>query len=241
MRAPAPVRRALYEAKTIVAQHPGLAMPIARRRHGEPVRADTELVIEGFPRTGTSFAVAAFHMAQRRAVSVACHVHAPAQVIKAVRSGIPALVVVREPEETVLSFLIRNPHIGLSQALRGYLRFYGPLVRYREGFVGADFRDVTADFGAVTRKLNERFGTAFGEFEHTEENVKACFAEIDGDYRQRVAGAAFEQSVARPSKVRDEMKDALRGRYREGAPPELRGRAERVYAALLSSDHAGNR
>ena len=30
-------RRALFEAKTVVAKYPGVALPIARRRHGIPV------------------------------------------------------------------------------------------------------------------------------------------------------------------------------------------------------------
>ena len=230
----------MYEVKTIVARHPGLALPIARRRHGVPVGPGTELVIEGFPRTGTSFAVAAFHMTQPRSVSVASHVHAPAQVIEAMHAGIPALVVIREPEETILSFVIRNPHIAPRQALRGYLRFYEPLAPRRSGFAVADFREITTDFGAVTAGLNRRFGTSFAEFDHTDENVRACFAEIDGDYRGRVAGDAFERSVARPSKAREEMKVALRDRYRHSAP-DLRERAERVYAALVASNHAGNR
>src|SRR5439155_17059976 len=132
-------RRAAFEAKTLDARYPALAIPIARRRHGIPFGPRTDVVIEGFPRTGTSFAVAAFAMAQPRPLEVACHVHAPAQVIAAVRAGVPSLVIVREPEDTVLSYAIRNPHIPLAQAIRGYVRFYGPLVPLRRGFVTATF------------------------------------------------------------------------------------------------------
>ena len=65
------VRRAVFEAKTVVAKYPGVALPIARRRHGIPVGDDTELVIEAFPRSGMTFAVVAFEMAQTRRVRVA--------------------------------------------------------------------------------------------------------------------------------------------------------------------------
>jgi len=226
------LRRAAFEVKTVVAEYPALAIPIARRRHGIPVRDDTDLVIEGFSRTGTSFAVAAFSMAQPQPLEVACHVHAPGQVIAAVRRGLPALVVAREPEGTVLSFVVRNPHLSMAQALRGYIRFYRPLVSLRDDVVVGDFLDITADFGAVTRRLNDRFATAFALFEHTPENVARCFAEIDGDYQRRVSGEALERSVARPSEVREAMKEALRDRYRAPALARLRSNAEDAYLAL---------
>jgi len=41
------IRRGVFEAKTIIARYPAIALPIARRRHGEPVGPDTDLVIEG--------------------------------------------------------------------------------------------------------------------------------------------------------------------------------------------------
>ncbi len=226
------VRRGLFEVKTFVAQRPSLALPIARRRHGIVFGPDTQLVIEGFPRTGTSFAVAAFDQAQPSKVQVACHVHAPAQVIAAVRRGIPAMVVIREPEDTALSFVIRHHHVSMAQAIRGYVRFYEPLLRWRDGFVVARFRDVTSDFGACTRSLNERFGASFAPFEHTEENVARVFAAIEADYTRRVSGEALERSVARPSEFRARLKAELKDAYAAETLTALRRRAERVHAAL---------
>ncbi|HZP89606.1 MAG TPA: hypothetical protein VFC04_01270 [Actinomycetota bacterium] len=233
------LRRGIYEAKTIVARYPALAIPIARRRHGVPVGDDTRIVIEGFPRTGTSFAVAAFDIAQGRSVRVACHVHAPAQVLEGVRRGLPTLVIVREPEDTVLSFVIRNPHIGLRQALRGYLRFYEPLLPVRDRVVVGRFADVTTDFGGVIRRVNERFGTSFVEFEHTQESARRVFEEIEGDYRGRLPeGEALERQVARPSEWRRRVKAELASAYRAPATRDLRARAERAFGALVDDTGA---
>lgn len=226
------VRRALFEMKTIVAKHATVALPIARRRHGIPFGPSTELVIEGFPRTGTSFAVAAFDLAQPRKVEVACHVHAPAQVIAAVRARIPAVVVLREPESTVLSFVIRHHHITLAQALRGYIRFYEPLRRHRDGFVVARFDEITSDFGGVILRVNERFGTSFAEFDHTDENVAKVFSAIDRDYEARLSGEELERSVARPSAFRTELREELHRAYSAPALARLRARADRIHATL---------
>ena len=229
------VRRGLYEAKTVVAAYPLFAIPIARMRHGVPVGDDTQIVIEGFPRTGTSFAVAAFDMAQGGAVKIACHVHAPAQVIEGARRGLPNLVIAREPEPTVISFIIRNPHISFGLALRGYLRFYERLLSYRDRFVVGNFSDVTSDFGEIVRRVNERFGTGFAVFEHTRENVQRCFEAIDGDYRGRVAsGEPLERQVARPSEWRDRKKEEMRSSYRS-ADARLRARAERIFRTLADA------
>lgn len=231
-------RRAAFEAKTVIARYPAVALPIARRRHGIPVEDGTDVVIEGFPRTGTSFAVAAFNRAQPRPLSVACHVHAPGQIVAAVRRGIPALAVVREPEGTVLSFVIRNPHLSIAQALRGYVRFYGPLVHLRQYLVVGDFQDITGDFGQVIQRMNGRFATDFASFEHTEANVSAVFAEIDGDYQRRVSGEALERSVARPSAAREAMKAELRDSYRAASLEPLRAKAEAAYRAVSAPSDA---
>jgi hypothetical protein len=233
-------RRGVFEAKTIIAEYPSLALPIARRRHGIPVGDDTRIVIEGFPRTGTSFAVAAFNLAQDGRVRIACHVHAPAQIVSGVRRRLPCLVIARDPEETSLSFVIRNPHLSIRQALRGYLHFYELLLPLRRAFVVGTFGQVTSDFGEVTRRVNRRFGTAFLQFEHTDQNVGRCFEAIDADYRRRLPeGEALEREVARPSEWRTGVKDELRSSYRASSSDALRARAERVFEAFAEA--AGDR
>ena len=232
-------RRGWYELKTLVAPYPALALPIARRRHGVPLAADTEIVIEGFPRTGTTFAEKAFSLSQGRPVRMACHVHAPAQLIGAARRGVPAVAVVRPPEETVLSFVIRHSHIPIRQALRGYIRFHEPLVPYRDRLVVAPFSEVTSDFGLTIRRVNERFGTSFVEFEHTEAGVRRVFEEIDRDYgRREEHGEALERIVARPSETRRTIKEGLEAGYRAPDLARLRARAERAFEALASTEPA---
>lgn len=228
----------LYELKSLVARYPPLALPVARLRrgHGEVVSRQTEIVIEGFPRAGSSFAVAAFRRAQGRPVKVAHHVHAPAQVMAGVRWGIPALVLIRRPEDSVLSLVIRSPEIPLAQALTAYERFYRPLLPARDGFVAASFDDVVDDFGEVIDRINGRYGTRFARFEHTEENVASILAEIEDDYLTRdPPGDHFERIVPRPSERRVQLKEELRERYRGPALAEARDRADALYDRFLTS------
>jgi hypothetical protein len=232
--------RAGYEIKTLVARHPSLAMPIARRRgHGALLGPHTELLIEGFPRSGNSFAVVAFTLAQDRPVSLAHHVHAPAHVIAAIRANVPALVVIRDPAEAIPTFFIRHPdepELSMRQALRGYIRFHAPLVPHREGFVVGPFTEVTTDFGSVIWRINRKFGTTFGEFEHSEENVRACFEIIEREWeRSGASEETLERIVPRPSEDRDRMKERIRADYQAEDLAPLRAKADRLYRALRLS------
>ena len=219
-------RRGLYDVKTIVAKYPSLALPIARRRHGFPVDRQSDIVIEGFPRSGNTFAYTAFVMAQRRPVRAAGRVHAPAQLIAAARWGIPGIVLIRHPDEAIPSFLIRHPRTGVRQAMRGWLRFYAPLQPYLNRLVVATFDQVTHDLGEVIETVNDRFGTDFVPFHHTEENVRGVWEAIDRDYRTRVGeGAEFDRIVARPSAGREEKRRKVRELY---SAPQLEGDRARL-------------
>ncbi len=230
------VDRATYEVKTLVSTRPSIAVRSARwRRRGDAVHRGTDVLIEGYPRSANSFAVAAFRLAQGHPVDVAHHTHAPGHVLAAVRLGVPALVLIREPEEAVLEFAIVRPSLTLRQALRGWLRFYSTLYPHRPRFVVGTFADVTSDFGLVIRRLNDRFETSFKEFDHTEENVRECFRQMDSYWRNRVGPeASIEPYVGRPSEERELWKDELRGGYRSRVPSSLRARAATLYRAYAT-------
>jgi hypothetical protein len=230
------VERAKYHVMTTLARHPATAMPLARlRREGELVDDDTDLVIESYPRSASSFALAAFNLAQRPTVlRVAHQTHAAGHVIAAVRLGIPALVLIREPEDVTVSNMIRHPSRTATDLLRGYLRFYEPLLPHRDRFVVGTFEEVTGGrMDIVVRRINRRFGTSFLEFEATEANVAMCLREIDEHWRvRRGENERLERIVPRPSAIREGMKADLRRRFRETAPSPLRARAERVFSLV---------
>jgi hypothetical protein len=225
--------RAVYEGKTIVAMYPSIALPLSRvRGRNHPIGPGTEVVIEGFPRSATSFAVAAFQMAQDRKVDIAHHTHSPAQVIEAVRRGIPALVLIREPEDAILSHLVRRPDLTVGQGLRGYVRFHRPLIRYRRGFVVGTFEQAVTRFGDLMQEVNDAFGTSFVPFEHTPENVRRCMETIDAYVRRNHPPERVEMVAPRPSAERSRHKEILRPKYRAREMASLREKAEQLYRSI---------
>lgn len=229
--------RLKYGLVSWIRPYPSLFLPyasVAGAQNQARVRRETEIVIEGFERSGNTFAVIAFSNAQSRRVQIAHHLHAAAQIIYAAKQHIPTIVLLRDPEEAILSFLLFHPAISASQAMNTWLRFYAPLLPFKDAFVLARFETVVSDFGRVIRSVNGRFGTEFREFEHTEENVNACFEEMEQGERAKLGNSWVEETVARPSTWRDERKDAIRSRFHDVGVAHLRSRLREVYATFES-------
>lgn len=227
---------ALYDVKTSIARYPTIALPMQRLRgRGELIDESTEVVIEAFPRCASSFAVAAFRLAQEPSpTNIAHHTHMPAQVIQAARRAVPTMVLLRPAVDAVVSHVIRSPDLSVRAAMRGYLRFYGPLLQLRGGFMTATFDEVIGGFGVAIERLNVRFHTAFAPFEHTPENVARIDREIEHDYRSREgSGERLEAIIPRPSTSRETVKAEVRERVRREVSPQTLAEAHAIYRALL--------
>jgi hypothetical protein len=219
------LRRLVYTARNVVSGYPFLYGPFARRRYPGPgtefMNDATDLVIDGFPRSANTFAVVAFQLAQTRLVRVAHHVHAAAQVIEAAKRRVPALTLIRRPEDAVTSEVIRRADASLAQCTAAYVRFYRRVLPYVGMVSVATFDEVIGDFGTVTRRLNERFGTSFDEFEHTHDNVEECFRVIELRELQsspvRPVIARFQSGLASRAELRAAV-DSDAGVYRSFRP-----------------------
>lgn len=229
-----------YVVRYLVNAYPALYMPLARVRHRRQsdwtVRSDTELVIEGFGRSGSTFVVDAFELAQRRPVRMAHHTHAAAQVITAAKMGIPALVIVRRPAQVAASHMARRGISG-RPPLVAWCRYHERILPYRDRFVVASFEQVTTDLGSAIRAVNERFGTTFDEFEMTEASAEKVLDRIENRNRQRFGPGTPKgaRSLARPTQEREALKRELGLALDDPAFASLRSRAERVYELLLAT------
>jgi hypothetical protein len=176
-----------YRAKQFIGRHPWLYRAVFQNRSGYEdllVNDDTDICIEGFPRSANSFAVAAFRHAQDKPVGIAHHNHVPAPVLTAVQNGLPTVVLIRDPVEAVISnrglqlqigAVEDKPmpmHVTFEMHLQGWLSFYRTVERVKDRVVIALFEDVISDFGTIIDRVNERFGTSFASFHHTPSNVE---------------------------------------------------------------------
>lgn len=174
------------------------------------VNRDTDLVIEGYPRSANTFTLVAFQMAQKVPVSIAHHIHGPGQIILASKWQIPILVTIRNPIDAVASLLVRYPYLSPALAFRNYFLFYHLVEPYMHRILLAPFEEVVSDFGTTIDRLNHKYGSNFDLFEHSRENVAKCYARIDElDTHDRGDSRADTLTVARPASEREEAKRDL--------------------------------
>jgi hypothetical protein len=259
-------RRVRHRLRTRVSEHPAIYLPFANHKYRglspRVVDAATELVLDGYTRSASTFAVYALQLAQDRPVRLAHHLHAPAQLIAGVRAGLPTLLVIREPQGAILSQLVREPDVAMRDALVAYVRFHRCLERHVDGMVVGEFEAVTHDFGSVIRRLNTRFGMTLTEFVHTAESEAECRELIEQrgslsplllGFETGMVGKEVALATARdlarsaaagglrdawvPSQARYAAKEQLQ---REWASPRLAGlreQAQDVYVRFVG--HAG--
>src|ERR1700728_4748064 len=87
------------------------------------ITGDTKLVIEGCPRSGNSYALAAFHYCNQ-GVAVASHRHSATAVRTGLKRGLPVILIIRRPRDTISSGLQYYPEQPPKWPLRLYQRFY---------------------------------------------------------------------------------------------------------------------
>ena len=178
-----------HRAKTFIGARPWLFFPIFRRRSTFDdllVTRETDICIEGFPRSANSFAVGAFEHAQSEPIRIAHHTHVPANAMRACEWDIPTLVLIRDPYDaivsgTALSKQIQEEEHGVDTPIQrvpfhfklsSWHTFYRSLLPYHNKFLSAALGTVVEDMGTVIDRINERFGTEFDRFEHTPETVE---------------------------------------------------------------------
>lgn len=172
------------------------------------VKKSTDIVIEGFPRSGNTFVTAAFVFAHKaHPKKIASHLHAELQVLNAAKYDIPCVVIIRNPRDAILSLVIREPSISVEEAIDKYMRFHSALIPYKNKFVVATFDEVVADINRVIRRINQRFGSTFLEIEDLHENTKKIFSLIDEmEQRDSRENEIRVTHVARPDELREKMK-----------------------------------
>ena len=121
-----------------------LARPSKRSTLARP---DTAIVIDGFLRSGNTFSVAAFAVANGPELHVGRHLHGAPHVLRAARLGLPTVVLIRQPAGAVSSYLVRRPTLTPEDALVEYLDFYRTAWPARDHFVVGLFDTVVEDFG----------------------------------------------------------------------------------------------
>lgn len=156
-----------------------------KRYQRKIIQPNTDIVIEGFPRSANSFSVKAFKFSNGDSYKIATHLHAFPQVIMGVKYKIPTLLLIRNPFDCIVSYAALsantygieyfNKNQDMKWLLDDYVTFYKNLLPYKNKVVVGLFPEVLTDFGKVLDKVNKKFNTNFLLFEHSKKNVETVF------------------------------------------------------------------
>ena len=171
-------------------------------RRAQLASARTDLVVEGFPGSANSYVVSALRVLHPDAV-LAHHLHSVAQLARARRFGLPALLLVRDPVDAAVAQWIRLPGLDPAGILDDWICFYERALPYRPDVVVGWFPDVVADVAGVLGRVDARFGTAFAPAAGgagLDERAKAFLANRNAD---RYGPGEYELRGPAPSDGRE--------------------------------------
>lgn len=150
------------------------ARRIVGRMDRECVSGETDIVIEGFPRSANSTFVHGFLARQEAVVRVAHHRHHGAQVLRGVDLGLPVVVLIRDPVDSVASliclareaeirsdWLMRELYLTADDLCWAWKRFYESIEPVLGETVLVPFEEAIQGVDSVINRVNLRWGKNF--------------------------------------------------------------------------------
>ena len=174
-------------------------------------RGITRICIEGAPRSANSFAVRLFGVAND--VHIGHHTHSILNVRRALRYGVPVLILIRNPLDAIASSCVYHDRDteGVDREVSSWILFYRYVERVRDRVVLADFATVVDDFNSTIEAINSKFGSEFNLVDDVEAASQRVFEDIQ-EYSARIGEKAGQVPL----------------------PTAGRGQAKAHYHALLS-------
>ena len=193
---------------------------------------NTDIVIEGFPRSANTFAVLAFQNAQNTKPVIAHHLHAQAQFILAKKYNVPSIAILREPIEAISSLINRDNNINVSQAVQRYIDFYRLVLQMKEDIVIAKFTTVVSDFSKIIAICNNKFNCDFELPSDSEKEKVKLFSKISKLNSEQEKGNI--SMIAIPHKSKEDSKASYRLKVQNCA---LLCEAQVIFDKLLKYSH----
>jgi len=210
---------------------------LRRARPEHALHADTELVIDGFPRSANTFLEGCARHAWGEDLRIAQHAHVAAPLRAAVRRGLPAILPLRAPLPAIASLLLRDPETFSPRlALEEYVALHRRVLPALDRLLVVPFDVATEDFSAVATALAERFGPRWRPPERWgPEDRAAAHALVDRLTARRIGRSRVSYSPDRPASERRE-RDARKARTTEALAKRIRN--DRRLSALMAEADA---
>ncbi|WP_024787497.1 MULTISPECIES: hypothetical protein [unclassified Lebetimonas] len=91
------------------------------------INKNSDILIEGFPRSGNTFAVALLKSLNKD-IKIARHRHEVGHVLKALKLDKPIVILIRNPQDAVISFFLRE-NVSIKIGFEYYIHFYTNILK----------------------------------------------------------------------------------------------------------------
>lgn len=214
---------------------PSLYCAAVRCRPGRTRRvvgSRTDLVVESYPRSGATFLVTALELSSPE-VSVASHVHHIAHIRRATQLGIPQVVIVRPPMDSVLSLMVFRGDVQPLPYLERWNDFHADLLNSNSASIIRFETLIRSVATVVTVALSFIGASASIEYDDSSLNEKTISEVRRRSLAQR--GNVSNRKVGVPTEEREAMKCELRSTISTIADSEPGKHAVQLYQQLLAT------
>ena len=155
--------------------------------------------VDGYPRSANTFMSKSLEIVLPN-LKPRSHSHSPFLPIAATKRGIPGVLVIREPVDAIVSYVVMTGH-RFENAVSFYEDFHRPLLKIADQIFVAHFSRITKSPNQVITEFGEHFSMELPPLDEGLE--EAAFDTIEKAYVAR-AGSMNSTSVARPDPKRKE-------------------------------------
>ena len=209
-----------------------LIQKLLREHQADVVHSD--IVIEGFPRSGNPFAEIMFRLTQRADIRISSHSHHPSTVWQAIEVKKPTILLLRKPEDALMSWASswnKTSADGLLNIIDVYVRYHEAILPLMSQLVVVEFDDFIKDYRVLVRRAQDRFQISLNcEFDHAVE-AKEAFRLI-GERIVAEDGYLNMQRVNYPSDKRNARRASLRESLKEPEIERALLKAQRIFSIV---------
>ena len=187
-----------------------------RTRTGDKVRlprADDHLYFDGYPRSGNTY-ISGLISHVYTDIKFTSHLHVIAGIKLALKQNLPVLIVIRKPEDAVISNLFRvteKKRLGptqkvVDQLMKGYIDFYNYVDSKKDILRILDFSKVTSEPLIILKEVSELLQ---GD-NRSDNELKIQIEKFDKRMKEREK-TKINATSALPNEKRKSFKDSYKG------------------------------
>ncbi|HOI28595.1 MAG TPA: hypothetical protein PLZ15_02460 [Melioribacteraceae bacterium] len=199
------------------------------------VKKDTELLIDGFPRSANTFAYTFIELTQP-VKKIAHHVHLPVQFYRGIRFRTPAVLLLRNPVDAAISMSIRRPTYFPYLIFLYYYLFHKKIWEIINDTLVIKFEEVISDPNSIIRKLRSKNCSGLSEVELTDKLKERINKRVDElDMKNRNDSEIKNSTVARPTEYRKNISAKLRREFNSKRYNRISTKCFHIYNSIIDS------